>query len=304
MEIHVGKRWGALDWADQQKEILIIGQGGIGSWLTLSLSRICHSLVTFDGDNVDVTNVEGGQLYRVRDIGKKKVHAVADICREFGCVNSITTVEEMYTEEYGAINITLTGLDNMKAREISFNAWKKHVERLSEEERGQCLFVDGRLLAEVMEVITIRGDKPEQMEEYIEKYMFDDNEVPDLDCSAKQTTFAAMGIASLMTATLCNWLTNQKYGMDMREVPFYQRMHLPLMAQKHSNQIPEVIEKIVEVEKPIEHEIMIAGVQEHYPGELEKLRNFHAVVGSLHGAALIPKKEEVHIYSNIVKEAI
>jgi hypothetical protein len=292
-EAHIGKRWGGLDWADQKKEILIIGQGGIGSWLTLSLSRICHDLVTFDGDSVDVTNVEGGQLYRTKDIGKKKVMAVSEVCREFGCVNSITTVDEMYTEECGALNVTLTGLDNMVARKIAFSTWKEHVISLPEEERSKCLFMDGRLLAEVMEIITVHGHEPKQIQNYLEQYMFDDSEVPDLDCTAKQTSFAAMGIASIMTATLCNWLTNQKNGFDLREVPFYQRLHLPMMQQKHSNQVPTIVEKIVEVEK----EVPMVGVNEAYPGELEKLRNFHSCVGALHGAALIPKKQEIHIYA-------
>ena len=40
-----GKRWSGFDWADQQKQIMMIGAGGIGSWTCLSLSRIMHEIV-------------------------------------------------------------------------------------------------------------------------------------------------------------------------------------------------------------------------------------------------------------------
>lgn len=231
-------RFSGADWATELKEIMLIGIGGIGSWLSLSLSRIGHELYLIDGDSVDETNVNGGQLYRTEDIGKKKVVAVAEICRSFGCINQITCIGEMYSPTtHDSLPIVISGLDNMKTRKEVFEAWLKQRNELSidykegDEFTGSSnfLLIDGRLLMETAEVFCIQGNNEEQIKEYKEKWLFDDSDVAELECTTKQSTFAAMGIAGMITATLCNWLTNRKLDIDFREVPFHQRMYYPAL---------------------------------------------------------------------------
>lgn len=224
-----GKRWSGFDWADQQKQIMMIGAGGIGSWTCLSLSRIMHEIVIIDGDMVDQTNVQGGQMYRTKDVGTTKVSAVVNICREFGCINEIMSIPEMYSTSIGMADICITGLDNMAARKQIFEAWKMHV--ITSNKPEQCLFVDGRMAGELCEVFILQGDKPEQLDEY-ENWLFDDAEIEDLDCTMKQTTFVAMSIAAFITSSLCNWLANNKLGMEFKEVPFHQRFYAPMLEFK------------------------------------------------------------------------
>ena len=224
-----GKRWSGFDWADQQKTIMMIGAGGIGSWTCLSLSRIMHEIVIIDGDEVDQTNVQGGQMYRTKDVGKAKVAAVTEICREFGCTNSIMPIPEMYSSSIGMADICITGLDNMAARKELYDAWKHHV--IVSRNPEKCLFIDGRMAGELCEVFILQGDKPEQFDEY-ETWLFDDAEIEELDCTMKQTTFVAMAIASFITSSLCNWLANNKLGMEFKEVPFHQRFYAPMLEFK------------------------------------------------------------------------
>ena len=226
-----GKRWSGFDWADQQKEIMMIGAGGIGSWTCLSLSRIMHEIYIIDGDNVDETNVQGGQMYRQSDIGKSKVSAVAEICNQFGCVNNLTPIKEMYSLDFGMMDICITGLDNMKARKEIFLEWENHTLAKDPAEYEDCLFIDGRMAGELCEVFVVQGDHPEQIEEY-KNWLFDDNEIEELDCTMKQTTFVAMGIATFITATFCNWLANKKMGAEFKEVPFHQRFFGPFLDYK------------------------------------------------------------------------
>ena len=228
-----GKRWSGFDWADQQKTIMLIGAGGIGSWTCLSLSRIMHEIILIDGDQVDQTNVQGGQLYRTKDIGKSKVAAVTEICREFGCVNQIMALNQMYNEEVGMTDICITGLDNMKARKQIFEEWESHVKATKElgHINHPTLFIDGRMAGELCEVFIVDGNKPEQIEEY-KTWLFDDAEIEELDCTMKQTTFVAMAIASFITSSLCNWLANNKLGMEFKEVPFHQRFYGPMLEYK------------------------------------------------------------------------
>lgn len=306
-------RFSGAEWADQLQPILVIGAGGISSWTILNLARIGHELTIVDPDSVDETNVTGGQMYRQRDVGKPKVQAVEEICREMGCIASIDTIQDYYTEEMGMFDICICGLDSMTARKTAFNEWARHVEARKEvldESSHNFLFIDGRLTLEMWEVFAIKGNDQEAIDRYKKEHLFSDEEANQVDCTTKQSTFGAMGIASFITGTLCNFLTNLKYGFDLREVPFYHRVHLPMMQQKHSAQVPEIVEKIVEVEK----EVMVAGAgsNETYPGELDKLRNFYNVVMSLGGVVKKPgaepkktqPKEEVHVYSVAIPENV
>jgi hypothetical protein len=228
-----GKRWSGFEWADQQKDIMLIGAGGIGSWTALSLSRILHNLYIIDGDTIDETNVQGGQLFRKSDIGSKKVMAVTSICEQFGCENKIYPVDAMYTPEVGMTDICITGLDNMAARKLCFESWLDYVK--AKKENGQdtsgCIFIDGRMAGELCEVFAVQF-KEEQIKEYSENWLFTDEEVEEIECTLKQTTFMAMGIGSFITSTVCNFLYNNKLGAEIREVPFHQRFFSPILDHK------------------------------------------------------------------------
>lgn len=219
-------RFSGADWASEIKEVLMVGLGGIGSWTAFSLSRIGHTLLLVDDDVVDETNVKGGQLYRPVDVGNYKVAAVHSLCRTMGCSNHMELLADKFNPTYHTgIPIVVTGLDNMKARKEVYQNWKKEVGYSTKKEDH--LLIDGRLLIETMEVFAIQGNKPEQLEEYESEWLFDDSEVEEAECTTKQSSFAAMTIGGMITATLCNWLTNRKLGMDFREVPFHQRLYYP-----------------------------------------------------------------------------
>lgn len=235
----IAKRWSGADWADCKKDLCIIGLGGIGSWTALSLARIDHNLILIDGDTIDATNVSGGQMYRTSDIGKYKVNAIKEICRSFGCSGNIIPYQEFYSvEKCGVFPITICGLDNMKSRKEIFTAWKNKY--MGEK---NTLFIDGRLLLENMEIFCIQGEDENSIEMYEKEHLFDDSEVADTDCTVKQCTFSAMGIASIITASVCNWLTNNKLGMEMRDVPFYQSFFMPIFNKKVvKNEKKEIME--------------------------------------------------------------
>lgn len=234
-------RWSGADWSSELKDITMVGAGGINSWTILNLSRIGHSLLLFDQDDVDETNVGGGQMFRTEDIGNNKCNSVVKICRQFGCTNVIDSTQahfEREVEEY-IENICICGVDNMKARKEVFEAWMSGTDGIPS------LFIDGRLTMEMYEVFAIQRNKPEQIEDYRQRHLFSDAETVELDCTTKQSTFSAMGISSMITATLCNWLTNEKLQMEFREVPFYQRMYLPIFHYRK-----EEIGKVI-VEEPV-----------------------------------------------------
>lgn len=223
-------RFSGAEWADQLRTILLVGCGGIGSWLALALGRIGHELIIVDPDIVDETNVQGGQMYVSSAIGRPKVNAVTELCRNFGCDNLIDPIIDVVSAEVmEGQRIIICGLDNMAARRQVFEEWQAQCERMTTTDQQEAILIDGRLTMEMWEVFAIPFVQSDLRARYEKDHLFSDEEAQVLDCTTKQSTGAAMGIAAAITFTLCNHLTNIKLGEEFRSVEFYQRMHYPIM---------------------------------------------------------------------------
>lgn len=216
-------RFKGAEWFDKiyKKDLLIIGAGGISSWLSLLLARCGASLHIFDQDTVGAENI-AGQLYRTSDIGLFKVRALTKVINAF-CVDSeITEYPEWYTENSISSNVVLTGLDSMKARQDVFKVWEKFVKENPNEE---CILIDGRLSMNMLQIFCVT---PETIEDY-RKELPNDDQVEDEDCTMKQTSFCAAMIASHMVGFLTNWLNPMKLPGS---VPFKFEYIIPI---NHAN---------------------------------------------------------------------
>lgn len=246
-------RFSGAEWADQLRSIVLVGCGGIGSWTALNLARIGHDLILIDPDTVDETNVQGGQMFMTSSIGQSKVEAVFHTCRAFGCQSAIDAVQAHVTRELiEAQPIVICGLDNMKARRQVFDAWLAECENhLSSVQQKEAILIDGRLTMEMWEVFAVPFSNNQLLERYEKYHLFSDEEAQVLDCTTKQSTGAAMGIAAAISFTLCNHLTNMKLDDDFRSVEFYQRHHYPI--QQYTTDTAENHELCQEQEKePVE----------------------------------------------------
>jgi len=188
--------------------IIIGGVGGIGSWLTLFLSRLVNSdtpIMIYDMDIVEDVNL-AGQLYRISDVGKQKSQAVKSMVREFTS-NATIFSESRYDESSLASPVMFSAFDNMASRKLMFDKWKNEAAGFEES-----IFIDGRLLAEQLQVFFVT---PERIPLY-EKHLFEDRDVPNLSCSYKQTSHFAAIIAAKMVQGFTNWFVR-----DTAELPFY-----------------------------------------------------------------------------------
>jgi len=185
-------RFKDADWFPTGKETIVIGgQGGIGSWLTLLLSRIGYNLVTYDFDTVEAHNI-GGQFFKTTDLGKTKGIAVRDNILEYSN-SSITVFTEPISDNTILSPFMMSAFDNMDARKKLFKLWKQSFEI----SKQYPIFIDGRLEPEMFQIFCV---KPSQADLYEEKYLFNDYEVEELSCSFKQTSHTAAMIAGHMTA--------------------------------------------------------------------------------------------------------
>lgn len=204
----------------QKKTVILAGVGGIGSYVGFLLARMKPaSMFIYDNDTVEAVNMSG-QLYGQSDLGRSKVSALAGMIRNYASYGSIFAINERFTEESEASDIMICGFDNMAARKLFFNKWLNHVQSKPEEERKNCLFIDGRLAAEEFQVLCIKGDDEYNINRYNNEFLFSDAEADETICSYKQTTFCANMIASYMVNLFVNFCANQCDPLIERDLPF------------------------------------------------------------------------------------
>lgn len=204
----------------QNKTITLAGVGGIGSYVGFLLARMKPlSMFIYDDDVVEAVNMSG-QLYGQSDIGISKVTALTTMVRNYANYSSMFALQERFTRESEASDIMICGFDNMEARKLYYDKWKNHMLNKPEKERGNCLFIDGRLAAEEFQVLCIKGGEYYNLERYENEFMFSDAEADETVCSYKQTTFCANMIASCMVNLFVNFCANQCNPIIDRDLPF------------------------------------------------------------------------------------
>lgn len=215
-------RFSSAIWFDKtrKQDVTIAGLGGIGSYVVFMLSRLdVNTMTLYDPDKVERVNLSG-QLYNSNQIGDYKVDAAANMIANYSNYYSFVAKHEKLDENSMISKVTICGFDNMKARKDAFRNWTNFVARLPEEERGECLFIDGRLAAEELQVFCIKGDDTDGERRY-EPYLFLDSQAAPTVCSYKQTTFMANMIGSIIVNLFINFVANQCNPLIDRDLPFY-----------------------------------------------------------------------------------
>lgn len=215
-------RFKGADWFEivQKQRIVLAGLGGIGSYVSLLLARLGPSeLYLYDDDIFEPHNMSG-QFVGTNDVGKAKVNVAMERAIEFGNYLPFLYLSKY---EYGKgvkLPIMICGFDNMKARKDYYKSWKDYVQS-GEVNPKECLFIDGRLLAEEYQIICITGDDTYSQEDYEKVYLFDDEDVEEEDCTLKQTSHVAIMIASKMVAYFINFCNNLSEDNFPRRLPYF-----------------------------------------------------------------------------------
>lgn len=216
-------RFSGAEWYElvKMQKIIIGGCGGISSWLAFQVARLSPSLIVLYDDDIVETGNLSGQLFSRLDVNKTKVGAIESLISKYNehyCVHGIPSRFTEYTE---AGDIMMCGFDNMEARKTFFRSWLSHVYSLSENKRKKCLFLDGRLSMNVLQVFCITGDDAYSSKRYSESYLFDDADADETICSMKQTTYMACMIGSIMTNLFVNFVANLTDPVLPYDLPFF-----------------------------------------------------------------------------------
>lgn len=203
-------RFNGAEWFDAvQNNVTLIGAGGLGSNIAVSLSRLLSKKVLniYDPDYIEYKNL-AGQNFSLTDVGCAKASVVAVQC---SCFNpSIYAVPNIsifngFSDQY-VPKATITGLDNMASRSFVYYKWKEKIESTTED--NPVVLIDARLSAETWQVFCVTSTDKKAQEEYESKWLFTDEEADEGVCTYKQTAFAAQMCASFVTNLYINFCTN------------------------------------------------------------------------------------------------
>lgn len=216
-------RFSGAEWFNeiQKARIIIAGIGGIGSNVAFQLARmIPANLTLYDDDNVERVNM-AGQLFSSNNIGESKVTAIANMIYDYTSMKQVLAIKDKFTSDKEPGDIMICGFDNMRARRTFFNSWYNHISDKSEEERSKCLYLDGRLSIDTLQILCIRGDDQYNIERYEKEFLFTDYEADATICSMKQTTYLACMIGSLMVNLFTNFIANSLNPIIPYDLPFF-----------------------------------------------------------------------------------
>ena len=212
-------RFRGAQWFEVVKSlnITMVGLGGIGSHTAVMLSRFQPQFIMlYDNDKVEAVNL-AGQLYTGDDIGSYKTAASYRNMEKFSNFHRTSCFSHRYTEATHSTEVMICGLDSMEARMDCFASWLRTVN--SKQDPSDCLYIDGRLAAEELQVFCITGDCAYDIERYKQMYLFPSSEAEEATCSYKQTAYMANMIAGVICNLVANFCAN-KVIPNFRSLPF------------------------------------------------------------------------------------
>ena len=165
-------------------EVTVIGAGAVGSFTCLTLAKMGVTNITvYDGDTVEEHNLPN-QWYRSRDLGRKKVEALAEIIFDFTDV-MLTTHPHHYIHE-NLTGIVICAVDTMDTRLLLWREVKKFKPEL---------YIDARMGAEVGKIHVVHPSDPASRRKY-EEDLYPSSEALHAPCTAKATVYCAAGLGA------------------------------------------------------------------------------------------------------------
>lgn len=186
-----------------QCKATVIGVGAIGRQVALQLAAIgIPELQLVDFDRIEESNI-ASQGYFEEDLNQFKVDATANLCWEINKKLQIAPHTERFRRSIKTGNVVFACVDSIATRQLIWEAVKN---------RTSC-FVDGRMSAEVLRVITACDTKSR---EYYPTTLFAPEQAFSGSCTAKTTIYCANIAAGFMVAQFTKYLRNMPVEPDIQ----------------------------------------------------------------------------------------
>jgi sulfur carrier protein ThiS adenylyltransferase len=171
----------------------VIGVGAIGRQVATQLAAVGLPWIQIvDHDTVEESNI-ASQGYFQDDLTRFKVHATADICHQINPHLELYTINERFKRSSTIGNCIFCCVDKIETRKHIWDAAKDKAN----------FFVDGRMSAEVLRVITACDEKSRK---YYPQTLFTAEQAQAGPCTAKTTIYCANIAAGFMLAQFTKYL--------------------------------------------------------------------------------------------------
>jgi molybdopterin-synthase adenylyltransferase len=165
--------------------VSVIGVGAIGRQVAMQLGALGAGRIQLvDFDRVDAGNITT-QGYRRSDLGKLKVHALAEAIGELDQGIAVETIADRYRPQISLGEAVFCCVDSITARAA---IWRSAG-------RAAAFWSDGRMLGEVIRVLTVDGTAGR---EAYASTLFPQAEAQVGACTSRSTIYAASIAAGLM----------------------------------------------------------------------------------------------------------
>jgi sulfur carrier protein ThiS adenylyltransferase len=182
--------------------IAVIGVGAIGRQVALQLASLgAKQLTLVDFDEVEEVNITT-QGYLWEDLGKPKVLATAQAISRIDSSMEVSQICARYRPGLPVGDAVFCCVDSISARGAIWRSAGRNAQ----------FFVDGRMLGEVMRVLTVTGNDGR---EYYPTTLFAQAEAMTGGCTARGVIYTAAIAAGLMTGQFTRWLRGLPTDNDL-----------------------------------------------------------------------------------------
>ncbi len=189
-----------------EKEVHIVGVGATGSWVALTLAKMgIQNLHLWDFDEVESHNLPN-QCFRLKDVGRPKVDALAEIIRESTGIEA-TAHNAAVTGETSLKGIVFLLVDSMDVRQ---DIWQGAIKfKLPVE-----LMVETRMAIDNGRVYTIRPSNPGDIKAW-EATLYSDDEAEESPCSSRAISPTVTFIASIAAWKVIKWQNGEDIQREL-----------------------------------------------------------------------------------------
>ena len=179
----------------------VIGVGAIGRQVSLQLAAMgVPWLQLIDFDLVEPSNL-ASQGFLEKDLGRPKVEATADLCREINRGLEVQALPQRFRRSTQVGRVVFCCVDQIETRR---QIWQAVQHRLD-------FFCDGRMAAEVLRVVTVADSASRR---HYPTTLFAAQDAYAGSCTAKTTIFCANIAAGLMLSQFTKWLRRLPVDFD------------------------------------------------------------------------------------------
>jgi len=182
--------------------VTVVGVGAVGRQVALQLAASGTGQLTLvDFDTVELHNLPT-QGYTEADLGRRKVDATAEACRQLNRQSVIHARPGRFSRSRDAGEVLFACVDRIETR--------RHIAE-AVEARAR-LFVDTRMSAEVLRILAVAG--PAGWEGY-RRSLFTPAQAHRGACTSRTTVFTASIAAGLAVQQLSRWLRGIPVEADL-----------------------------------------------------------------------------------------